>query len=169
MNLIPEKYRKAGIFPIGRLDKDTEGLILLTNDGEISNILMHPRYDSTKEYIVTLDRELTEKDKNSIEKGISFRDFRAKPSIIFFMDDAKKTIKMIIKEGKKRQIRVTFIKLQYKVLKLKRIAIGPIKLGSMNKGHHRLLNKTEIKTLKKYAEGMKSTTVIPRKRRRNAG
>ncbi len=150
MDFIPEKYINAGVFPVGRLDKDTEGLLLLTNDGELAHKLMHPRYDSKKEYIAVLDRELEEMDKIKIEKGVVFREFRAKPCKLQYMDNYKKRIKIIISEGKKRQIRTTFRKFHYKLKNLKRTALGPLQLGNLGSSACRDLRKFEVNKLKKY-------------------
>ncbi|HQE60216.1 MAG TPA: pseudouridine synthase [Spirochaetota bacterium] len=150
MNLLPQRYKALGIFPVGRLDKDTEGLLLLTNDGELANRLIHPRYESKKEYIVTLDKPLEEKDKQRIEMGVKLREFHAKPCTIDIIDKESTVIKMTIHEGKKRQIRIIFKKFQYKIKKLKRISMGPIVLSNVNSGSFRELRPRELKDLKKY-------------------
>lgn len=150
-DLIPDKFLDAGVHPVGRLDKDTSGLILLTNDGELSNKMMHPRYNCEKEYIVKIHRDLEEHHKLKIEKGIYFREFHAKPCKIEFIDEKNhSTVKITLSEGKKRQIRITFAKFGYKVRKLKRITVGPLKLGNLSNGMHRRLKEREVKKLLNY-------------------
>lgn len=150
MNLLPQRFKAMGIFPVGRLDKDTEGLLLLTNDGELANRLIHPRYESKKEYIVSLDKPLEEKDKQRIELGVKLREFHAKPCEIVPASKENDVIKMTIHEGKKRQIRIIFKKFQYKIKKLKRISMGPVLLTGVNSGSFRELRPKELKELKKY-------------------
>ena len=153
MALIPEKYIKAGVVPVGRLDKDTEGLLLLTNDGDMSYRLTRPDFKVSKEYIVELDKPLEELDKKRIEKGFFVHQIKIKtrPAIVTIADKTGRYVKVIISEGKKRQIRYTFKNLGYKVLKLKRTGYGPLTLGRLHKGDHRELKANELKLLKKSA------------------
>jgi pseudouridine synthase len=153
MALIPEKYIKAGVVPVGRLDKDTEGLLLLTNDGDMSYRLTRPDYKVSKEYIVELDKPLEVQDKTRIEKGFFVHQIKIKtrPAIVTLADKTGRYVKVIISEGKKRQIRYTFKNLGYKVLKLKRTGYGPLTLGRLHKGDHRELKANELKLLKKSA------------------
>ena len=151
MNLIPEKYIRAGVVPVGRLDKDTEGLLLLTNDGDLSYKLTRPDFKVSKEYIVELDKPLEEIDKKRVEKGFFVHQIKIKtrPASLSFIEKTGKFVKMIISEGKKRQIRYTFQNLGYKVVKLKRTGYGPLTLARLNKGDHRELKAAELKLLKK--------------------
>lgn len=153
-SLLPEKFIEAGVSPVGRLDKDTTGLLLLTNDGDTAYKLTHPKYDCEKSYIVQIDNPLEEKHKLKIEKGVYFREFHAKPCRIDFPNDNPRTVKITISEGKKRQIRITFAKFGYKVRKLKRISLGPILLGKLETGMHRRLKKHEEKNLMKYIKNI---------------
>ena len=150
-NLIPEKYIKAGVVPVGRLDKDTEGLLLLTNDGDLSYKLTRPDFKVNKEYIVELDKPLEEIDKKRIEKGFFIHQIKIKtrPAIVTLSDKTGRFVKIIISEGKKRQIRYTFKNLGYKVMKLKRTGYGPLTLSRLNKGEHRELKASELKLLLK--------------------
>jgi len=153
MELIPEKYKRTGVFPVGRLDKDTEGLLLFTNDGDLGHQLNHPRYKVIKEYIVEIDRPLDSKDKSKMERGIFIHQIKTKtnPAKIEIINSSKKIVKFSISEGKKRQIRYTFLKFGYKVLKLKRIAYGPLTLQGVNRGSLRVLKAKEVKELKRAA------------------
>jgi pseudouridine synthase len=150
MHLIPEKYRDAGVFPVGRLDKDTEGLLLFTNDGEISYRLNLPSFEISKEYFVELDRPLIDSDKSKIEKGIFLHQLKLKLKrcIIKYADLSHTRISIKISEGKKRQIRYTFKNFNYKVTKLKRIAYGPLILKGINRGDIKVLKEREVKSLK---------------------
>lgn len=150
MDLIPERYKKAMIFPVGRLDKDTEGLLLLTNDGCLAYKLNNPKYGITKEYIVELDKPLKNSAKAKIEKGIFLYGTQTRPATIDFLDKSRKLINFIITEGKKRHIRMTFRNFSYRVKELKRVSYASIKLGKMNSGSFRLLEDKELSALKKY-------------------
>jgi 23S rRNA pseudouridine2605 synthase len=149
MDILPERYKRAGINPVGRLDKDSEGLLLLTNDGRVSYRLTHPKFRIKKEYIVELDRPLAPEDKLKIEKGVFLYGERTNPSEIIPMDTERKKLKTILTEGKKRHIRLTFGHFSYKVKSLRRISFGPIRLGRLKPGSFRLLNKHEIEMLEK--------------------
>jgi 23S rRNA pseudouridine2605 synthase len=149
MDLLPEKYIRIGVFPIGRLDKDTEGLLIFTNDGALAERLNRPAYKVTKVYIAELDKELAEKDRLQIEKGIFIHQTKTKtrPATVERSETNGKTVKIEIHEGKKRQIRYTFLNAGYKVIKLKRIAYGPIKITGLNRGSVRPLKSSEISAL----------------------
>ncbi len=147
MDLIPDRYKKVMISPVGRLDMDSEGLLLLTNDGDTAYRLIHPKFGIKKEYIVELNNPLKEEDKIKIEKGVYLYGERTNPSMIEYAKNTKKIIKMIISEGKKRHIRMTFEMFSYKVKKLKRISFGPIKLKNLDTGSCRLLKEDEIRKL----------------------
>lgn len=153
MQLIHEKHKRYGVFPVGRLDKDTEGLLLFTNDGDLAHKLMHPSFDCAKTYEVSLDKPLDDKIKAEIEKGLHFREFHAKPCTITFTSSDHSQLEITIHEGKKRQIRITFAKYQLKVKKLKRISLGPLFLGHLPKGEFRDLSKPESKKLLAYVKG----------------
>jgi pseudouridine synthase len=149
MNLIPERFRKAGIFPVGRLDRDSEGLLLLTNDGDLANGLIHPRYEIQKEYIVDIDKPLQDEDRQSLQKGIYILGKKTSRAEVEPLNDSRTTIKIQISEGKKRQIRIMFMHFRYRVKRLRRVAIGPLRLKGVNSGDYRLLKEREITALKK--------------------
>lgn len=151
MSLLPEKYKRSGVVPIGRLDKDTEGLLLFTNDGDLAHKLTGPSFKVKKEYLVQIDKPLEEADKLTIEKGFFVHQIKAKtkPAIISITEKSRLFVKVLIIEGKKRQIRYSFKNLGYNVLKLKRTGYGPLSLGRLNKGDHRVLKASEVKLLKK--------------------
>ena len=130
---------KERVFPIGRLDYDTTGLLLLTNDGDFANHIMHPRYETQKTYLVKIDKPL--KDKTQIEKGVQLKDGLTSPSKIKIIK--QRTIEITIHEGKNRIVRRIFNKLGYEVKELKRIKIGELKLD-IKEGTYRELTKKEL-------------------------
>jgi len=149
MDLLPDKYLREGVFPIGRLDKDTEGLLLFTNDGDFSRTLSHPSSHIQKKYSVQLDKTLDPQDIKKMQKGIFIHQLKIKtrPSKIKVVHKSGKLVHMTISEGKKRQIRYTFKKFGYNVEKLKRISYGPLELGGLHRGETRPLKKREIQAL----------------------
>ncbi|MBD3361292.1 pseudouridine synthase [Candidatus Woesearchaeota archaeon] len=130
------------IFPVGRLDKNTEGLLLMTNDGELANKLMHPRHKVWKTYEAWLSRPF--KDIEKLRKGIVVDRVRVEPRI---KNIKGKKIILEIQEGRKHIVRKMFGKLGYNVTKLRRTQIGPLKLGKLAKGTWRYLKKYELKGL----------------------
>ncbi len=130
-DLLPEKYHK--LKPVGRLDKDSSGLILLTNDGEFANQLMHPRYSKTKVYRVTLDKPLSPLHQQMIsDHGIELTDGNSKLGLQKLDNDQEWQVTM--SEGRNRQIRRTFEALGYNVTKLHRTQFGNYSLGDLKLG-----------------------------------
>ncbi len=148
-DLIPEI--KERIFPVGRLDFNSEGLILLTNDGELSNRLIHPKYKVEKTYHVLIKGNIDRDSLERLSNGIELDGKKTQPSKIRILDMGKKTtfIEIKIKEGKKRQIRRMLKEVGYEVKKLRRVKFGPIKLGRLKKGEWRYLTKKEVENLYK--------------------
>lgn len=145
MDLLPQKYK--GLWPVGRLDKDTTGLLLCTNDGDLSYRLTHPRFRTPKVYIACLDRPLQSGHKTLLERGVALEDGKTAPCSMSFVKPKK--IKVTIHEGRKRQIKRMFALFGYEVKDLKRIAVGPLTLGSLPEGQWRTLFDSEIAELKK--------------------
>lgn len=141
---------KERVFPVGRLDLDTEGLLLLTNDGELANRMMHPRYHLEKEYIVTVKRELNQHNLRWMKKGVIIDNNTTLPARIELLkrDRYHVRYRVIIREGRKRQIRRMFKSIGHPVLALKRVAIGPVILGRLPKGQYRSLTSKEVAALK---------------------
>ncbi len=142
MELIDIKDR---IYPIGRLDKDSKGLLLLTNDGYLHNRLSHPSFDHEKEYIVTTTYPINESALNKLRNGIFIDDRKTRKSKIKRL--LKNKFKIILKEGRNRQIRKMVGKIKNKVDSLKRIRISNINLGNLKEGHWRHLSPDEVKRL----------------------
>jgi len=139
---------KQRLFPVGRLDFDSEGLLIMTNDGELTYRLTHPKYGVEKEYIVWLDNFPGE-ELESLLQGINVGEDFLKAEEAERLKDKK--IRIILREGKKREIRRMLGELGYTVKRLKRIREGPIHLGRLKPGQYRLLSKKEVNSLRKYA------------------
>ena len=138
------------LFTIGRLDKNSEGLLLLTNDGEFANNLTHPRYGVEKTYSVEVSGQIRKSDMRQLESGITDDGelLKAASAEITHRKPHGGTLKLIIKEGRKREIRRMCSTLNYSVKRLIRTAIGPLKLGTFRPGYYRDLSDKEISMLK---------------------
>ena len=146
--LIPSKYY---LNHVGRLDKDTTGAILLTDDGQLSQFLMHPKNKIEKEYLAVSDKFLDKKTINKIKRGIFIGSNQKGKAKIISQEKIKNRveIKMILRQGKKNEIRRIFKFLDLKLFSLKRERIGEILLGDLPKGSWRELSKKEIKYLQR--------------------
>lgn len=138
------------IYPVGRLDKDSHGLVLLTNNGELTHQLIHPRYHVPKVYRITVAGHPTEEQLNQLRTGVILSDGITLPTTV---EVRKKTpdktiFDITLHEGRNRQIRRMCEATQIELLDLQRIAFGPLKLGDLAKGEYRELNKQEIVALK---------------------
>lgn len=153
MDLIPEKYRRAGVYPVGRLDRDTSGLLLFTNDGDLAYRLTRPAYHVPKEYIADIDRPLDEADRSAMARGLYIPqlELKTRPAQVECVDDSRRRIRVIITEGKNRQIRYSFVNLGYRVRALERTAYGSLTVRRLNRGSFRTLTGAEERALKKAA------------------
>lgn len=143
IDLLPANLRR--LHPVGRLDKDTTGLILLTNDGDFTHHMIHPSFNVKKVYRALLDRELSFKDKNSFKRGIMLEGRRTAPCEIKRIN--RLIYEIVLHEGRKRQIRNMFKVLGYSVVELSRIRQGSLSLGGLPAGKWRFLNKEEVKKI----------------------
>ena len=135
------------IYPIGRLDKDSTGLLILTNDGTLHHRLSHPSFDHEKEYDVTVSRPITDGSLRNIAKGLPMMGTKTRPTEIQRISSRR--FRIVLKEGRNRQIRRMVRKVGNHVIRLKRIRISKIKLGSLAEGNWRNLaekEKTELLT-----------------------
>jgi len=142
-DLIPEKF--SHLFTIGRLDAQTQGLLLLTNDGELAQRLTHPRFKIDKEYEVVLDRPWDPALAPKLERGILLDGRRAK--IARFRSLSSTRLRIILQQGINRQIRRMFEAVGYRVERLLRIRIGNLRVGDLPCGHWRSLTQRELKDL----------------------
>ncbi|MBU1321849.1 MAG: pseudouridine synthase [Nanoarchaeota archaeon] len=137
---------RQSLFIVGRLDKDTTGLLILSNDGKLADEIMKPNKKVVKTYVVLLDKDLLDKDKISLEKGVKInvndKDYVTMPSEV---DVDKNKIRISIYEGKKRQIRQMFLKLGYTVVELERVSIGNLHLGNLKQGEYKKLSGKDIR------------------------
>ena len=142
IDLIDKQKIKQRIYPVGRLDKDSEGLVLLTNDGELTNTLTHPRYEHDKEYEIILDKSLSTKDKKILESGMNIgKDVRG---IKIKKTKNSKKYRLVLQEGKNRQIRKMIGRLGYNLILLKRIRINKLRLGDLSSGEYKIVKKKDI-------------------------
>ncbi|AOM82759.1 pseudouridine synthase [Salisediminibacterium beveridgei] len=152
IDLVPPEKR---VYPIGRLDSDTSGLIVLTNDGEFANILMHPKYKVRKTYIAKVQGMPLRESLKKLEKGILLEDGKTAPAKTkLIKTDNKKgssVVEITIHEGRNRQVRRMFDAIDHPVLKLKRERYGILDLKGLNAGDWRELKPHEVKTLREMA------------------
>jgi 23S rRNA pseudouridine2605 synthase len=149
MDLLPEEFKM--LKPIGRLDYNSEGLLLFTNDGDVAQNVMRPAKEVVKTYSVKVEGEVSNGDVVEMEKGvetINGEKFRPCKIKVLEIRDRKTKLEVQITEGKNREIRKIFDKFGYNVIFLKRVAIGTIKLGGLTRGTCRLLKPSEIEYLK---------------------
>ncbi|MCK5180016.1 MAG: rRNA pseudouridine synthase [Candidatus Omnitrophica bacterium] len=149
LDLLPRKFRHLS--PAGRLDRDTEGLLLLTNDGDTAYQLTHPKFNVDKTYFVRVSGNLEIEKRKKVERGVVIDGKRTAPAKIKNIKPLKNVTELMITihEGRKRQVRFMFAKVGHKVLYLKRLMQGPLVLGALKKGTWRLLNRQEIERIKK--------------------
>lgn len=147
IDVLPEEYRRYRLYPVGRLDIDTTGLILMTNDGDLTYKLTHPRYEYEKEYFVAIPDTLTLADKDEIRHGILLEDGRTRPARLKDVQEPPYNYSVVIHEGKKRQVRRMFEHLKHTVTSLKRVRIGDLVLGDLAEGKTRALTAKEIASL----------------------
>jgi 23S rRNA pseudouridine2605 synthase len=140
---------KERMIPIGRLDFRTEGLLLLTNDGDFANRVMHPRYEVDKTYKVFLDRKLEFKDLQNLREGVEIDDeqgkIKTKPVRANYASENKDVVDIIIHEGQNRIVRRMMAQLGYNVRRLIRTKVGIVELGELGTGRYRKLGYSEIK------------------------
>ncbi|MBF8984483.1 rRNA pseudouridine synthase [Lutibacter sp. B2] len=144
------KEIKERIYPVGRLDYDTAGLLIMTNDGDLSFKLTHPKHEVTKTYVAKVKGKLNKGQLSLLRKGVDIGGYITAPASVEILEENDKTsvIKIIIHEGKNRQVRKMFDKVDHHVISLKRIAIGNLKVDGIRKGTWRVLTKTEVMYLK---------------------
>lgn len=147
------------IYPVGRLDYDTSGVLLLTNDGEFTNLMTHPRYHIKKKYVAKLKGYLMREQVKELEQGIELEDGFTQPAQVKIkrQDKEKNTtlVEITISEGRNRQVRRMFEYFGHEVNKLTRIQFGPLDLKGLNAGEGRMLTPHEVKTLRHLAENGK--------------
>jgi 23S rRNA pseudouridine2605 synthase len=158
-----------GLYPVGRLDWDSEGLILLTNDGEFANQVTHPKWGVTKTYLVKVDGKPSDRDLEKLKNGVTIIGGKVSALVAERVRrgaDKYDWIKIQIKEGKNRQVRRMFEKVGYDVIKLQRVAIGGLKVGSLDKGQIKRLNASGLRLL--FSEGPDQEGTLKKKVRQKS-
>lgn len=152
MDLVPEALRRRDVLPVGRLDKDTTGLLLLTNDGALAHGLLSPQRHVWKSYLATVDGLLTEADVAAFGQGITLSDFTALPAqlAILSADAAQSLARVTVREGKFHQVKRMFMARGFTVLALHREAFGPLRLD-VEAGRCRALTQDEVFALQTAA------------------
>jgi len=149
IDILPEKYHHIRLYPVGRLDKDSTGLILLTNDGDLTFRLTHPRFEQQKEYLVRIEQDLKPEEKMQLEKGIDLDDGKTSSARVKALKYPPFNYSITIHEGKKRQVRRMFAALGYRVLELKRIRFGSLRLRALPEGEIRELTPGQVQSLRR--------------------
>lgn len=166
VDLLPAK--RPRMFPVGRLDLGTAGLVLLTNDGDMTQRLLHPSLGNEREYRVTAKGEVSDKTFGRLRSGVHLEDGKTGKSEVTAIRYDPKTdttiFTLMLKEGRKRQIRRSMLALRHPVKKLVRVRMGPLRLGRLPRGAARPLRDDEIRELRKHVAGLVKTPT-PKKRR----
>jgi 23S rRNA pseudouridine2605 synthase len=160
----PEKRRTVGdllppewgdLYPVGRLDYDTEGLLFLTNDGELCLHLTHPRYRVRKRYVATIQGRVTEGQLHPFTRGVLQAGERLKAERVrlVHVSNARSVVELELAEGRNREVRRLFESQGLRVLGLRRTQVGPVKLGELPPGRWRVLTEAEIEALRTNAAG----------------
>ena len=170
MHLVPEGV--GPIHPVGRLDRDSSGLLLLTNDGDLTQRLLHPSHESEKDYRLIVKGELDPGRVKKLEQGIHLEDGRTAPAKLsrlkFDADSDTSSLVLTLTEGRKRQIRRMLLALGRPVKKLVRVRVGPLALGKLASGRARPLRAEEIRALKAYAARLEPVSRGNRRPRRRS-
>ncbi len=142
---------KARLYPVGRLDRDTTGLLVITNDGDLAHRLSHPKFEIEKEYLVTVDGSVRLGDVRKLKKGVELDGKTTAPCEVEHAakDDGATVMKVVLHEGRKRQLRRMFEVLGYKVTALKRVKYAGLTLGRLKEGEYRELTDSEVARLRR--------------------
>ena len=149
INLLPRKYQGMRLYPVGRLDKDSTGLVLLTNDGDLTFQLTHPRFEQEKEYLVQVEGDLKPDDRKKLENGVDLEEGKTSPARVRRVKFPPYNYSITIHEGRKRQVRRMFASLGYRVMELKRVRLGNLMIGNLSEGKIRELTPQEIRNLRR--------------------
>lgn len=141
------------VFPVGRLDRNSEGLLLFTNDGQFANDIMHPSKHISKTYRVTVRPDVTEEQLIQLSEGVVIDGKKTLPASVSVLtkEEGRVVLRIVIREGRNRQIRKMCEAVGLEVARLRRIAIGPVKLGMLKPGTYRELTSEEVKALRNAA------------------
>ena len=145
----------ARVFPVGRLDRDTEGLLLLTNDGDLANALTHPRFGVEKEYLAEVEGVPTPKHIGQLRRGVELEDgdASAKGARVAGRSGDRGAVRLVMTEGRKREVRRLLAAVGLPVTRLVRVRVGPIRLGGLPPGERRELTHDEVVALRQVVDG----------------
>lgn len=159
LSILPPELREHRLYPVGRLDQDSQGLLLLTNDGDLAYRLTHPKFKVPKTYLVKLDREPTYKALETIKHGVKLKEGKtAPPKVVsadgveyenLIDDDLDQWFTITIHEGRNRQVRRMWERVGYDVVSLTRISMGALNLGQLNDQEYLVLTPEQVTTFKK--------------------
>jgi 23S rRNA pseudouridine2605 synthase len=168
IDLIPTASER--LFPVGRLDLHSEGLILVTNDGELANQLTHPRYGVKKTYRVLVAGRPSPEVLADLRRGIHLAEGVARVSEVRITKELKKStiMEIVLREGHNREIRRILARVGHKVLRLLRIAVGPVRLGNLPQGAYRPLGRQEVEALRNAGDIERERRAHAKARRREA-
>jgi 23S rRNA pseudouridine2605 synthase len=158
----------ARLYPVGRLDATSEGLILLTDDGQLANLLTHPRYMHDKEYLVLVNGHPSGKTLEAWQRGVLIDDKLTAPALVRVIESQRDStlLRVEMHEGRKRQIRRVAALLGHPVRELKRVRLGPLQLGSLEPGQWRYLTAKEVGELESLKKQTASKRRGPRRQKR---
>ena len=147
MDLLPSRYSEMALHLVGRLDKESEGLLLLTNDGDLTHRLTHPSFEHEKEYLVSVDPGLRPGEREMLEMGLVLDDGITHRATVRPVMVKPFNYSITVHEGRKRQVRRMFEKLGHRVLALKRVRMGHLQLGDLAEGEVREISPEELRGL----------------------
>jgi 23S rRNA pseudouridine2605 synthase len=147
VDLVPSGQR---LYPVGRLDAETTGLILLTNDGDLAHALTHPRFEVPRTYRARVEGRPGERALRALREGVELDDGRTAPARVRLVNAHE--LELTIHEGRKHQVRRMCEAVGHRVLTLRRVAFGPLRLGDLTAGHHRRLTAAEVEGLRAAAQ-----------------
>lgn len=151
LDLVPQ--RTTRLYPVGRLDKESEGLLLLTNDGALAQRLLHPRYEMPKRYRVWVQGQVSAETLERLRRGVPLEDGVTAPAEVALIRQAESSseLEIVLREGRKRQIRRMAAAVGHPVTRLVRVGMGPLRLGGLRPGQVRPLTHRELAALRKAA------------------
>jgi pseudouridine synthase len=161
LELLPATARRTRLYPVGRLDLDSEGLLLLTNDGALAQALLHPSHGCEREYQVEVWGKLASESARQLARGVELEDGTTRPCRVRVVgyDRARDTSRLVLtlREGRKRQIRRSLRALGHPVRRLVRVRMGPLRLGELASGRARALTEQEKRALLRFARSTRSS------------
>lgn len=161
---------RVRVYPVGRLDYNTEGMLILTNDGDFAHLVTHPKHEFPKTYLAKIKGALDEKQVESLESGVYLEDGKTAPAKLrkIRKEEANSWVEITIHEGRKRQVRRMFDRVGRSVIKLRRIKTGNLSLGDLAEGTFRHLTPAEVKGLREMAQSPETKAAFAEGRGRRA-